>query len=123
MFYYHTKVNLDEVINMSIFKTKCVRVALLALVMFALCVAVSAIDVVDITEMLDDALEGQFGFQFDIAGLTSLLVLSWAVLLCIVKANVDILASIGIDSRTRPFISGVPGSGKCALVSVQKFNN
>jgi len=35
--------------KMSIFKTKRVRVALLALVMFALCVAVAAVDVVDIT--------------------------------------------------------------------------
>ncbi|MEI6286001.1 MAG: hypothetical protein WCP79_05810 [Bacillota bacterium] len=109
--------------NMSIFKTKRVRVALLALVMFALCVAVSVVDVVDITEMLDDALEGQFGFQFDIAVFVSLLVLSWVVFLCFVKANVNILASIGIDSRIRPFVHGVPGSGKFTLVSVQKFNN
>ncbi|MFA6075010.1 MAG: hypothetical protein WCV63_09435 [Negativicutes bacterium] len=108
---------------MSIFKTKCVRVALLALVMFALCVAVSVVDVVDITEMLDDALAGQFGFQFDMAGFVNLLVLSWVVFLCVVKANADILASIGIDSRVRPFACAVPGSGKFTLVSVQKFNN
>ncbi|MFA6076024.1 MAG: hypothetical protein WCV63_07815 [Negativicutes bacterium] len=108
---------------MSIFKTKCVRVALLALFMFALCVAVSVVDVVDITEMLDDALEGQSGFQFDIAGFVNLLVLSWVVFLCFVKANADILASIGIDSRVRPCVCGVPGKSKFALVSVQKFNN
>ena len=108
---------------MSIFKTKPVRVALLALVMFALCVAVSVVDVVDITEMLDDALEGQFGFQFDIAGFANLLVLSWVVFLCFVKANADILALIGIDSRVHPFVHGAPGSGRFALVSVQKFNN
>lgn len=107
----------------STLKERRLIIALLALFSFVLCVAVASADVVDITEMLDDALATHSDIHENSAGLISLLVLSWAVLLCFAKMNADILAAIGIDSRVRPFICGIPGSGKVALVSVQKFNN
>lgn len=97
-------------------------VAFIALCMFIACISVSVITIVDITELLDDALAHPFDLYIGIALLAGLIIFSQAVLRFAAAVADGIRAMIGIDARIRPLNCVIPAVSSTAASMIQKLN-